>query len=374
MRHRGLACVTAVLVLAGLGLLIVTPVLPCSTFVLEDGENLVFGKNFDWFTGVGMVVVNKRGVSKTAAFPPERNPAEWVSRYGSITFNQIAREYPMGGMNEAGLVVEQMWLEATEYPEPDRRPIVGELQWVQYQLDNFESVAEVIAGDSLLRIRPGGATLHYLVCDREGNVATIEFIEGRMVAHTGERLPARALTNTVYSECRAYLERHLGFGGEDLPRPSASSEDRFVRATMWLQNYGSGEGRQEVRDPVDYGFDVLKAVAQGDATLWSIVYDIAGRRIHFRTLASPDIKAISIDDFDFGCESPVRILDIDHTSADTLSRHFVAYTREANRDLVETAFEAYTKGGFFGQMPSNETIDRMSGYPETLPCMAPEEE
>jgi choloylglycine hydrolase len=362
----------AQVVILGLWLCVVPPVYPCSTFVLEDGENLVFGKNFDWFTGVGMVVVNKRGVAKTAAFPPERNPAEWVSRYGSITFNEIGREYPMGGMNEAGLVVEQMWLEATEYPEPDERPIVGELQWVQYQLDNFASVAEVIASDSLLRIAPGGAPLHYLVCDRAGDAATIEFLEGRMVTHAGERLTASVLTNTVYSECQAYLEQHLGFGGEDLPVPSFSSEDRFVRAVMWLSNYGSSEGQPETRDPVEFGFGLLKALAQGDATRWSIVYDIAGSRIHWRTLESPGVKAVSMDDFDFGCDSPVLVLDIDHTPADTISNRFVEYSGAANRDLVETAFREFTENGFFAEMPSDATIERMAVYPETLPCADPE--
>jgi choloylglycine hydrolase len=374
MRFQAFADMTGVLVLAGLALALAVPAFPCSTFVLEEGDNLVLGKNFDWFTGVGMVVVNKHGVSKTAALAPERNPAHWASRYGSITFNQVGREYPMGGMNEAGLVVEQMLLEETEYPEADGRPVVGELQWVQYQLDNFSSVAGVIASDSLLRIHPGAAKLHYLVCDREGNTATIEFIEGRLVAHTGEELPARVLTNTVYSECQAYLEQHLGYGGEDLPAPSGSSEDRFVRAKMWLDNYGSSEGRPEVRDPVGFGFDVLKAVAQGDATRWSIIYDITGRRIHFRTLASPAIKTVSLDDFDFGCDSPVKVLNVDHPAADNLSAHFADYTEAANRSLVVAAFEAYTKGGFFGQMPSDATIDRMSGYPGTLPCAAMKEE
>jgi choloylglycine hydrolase len=28
----------------------------------------------------------------------------WISKYGSITFNQYGREFPTGGMNEKGLV------------------------------------------------------------------------------------------------------------------------------------------------------------------------------------------------------------------------------------------------------------------------------
>ena len=40
-------------------------------------------------------------------------------KYGAIFFNQFGREFPMGGMNEAGLVVELMWLDETVFPSPD---------------------------------------------------------------------------------------------------------------------------------------------------------------------------------------------------------------------------------------------------------------
>ncbi len=324
-------------------------------------------------------MVNKRGVSKTAVVPGEQNPASWVSKYGSITFNQIGREYPFGGMNEAGLVVEQMWLDATEYPEPDSRPVVGELQWIQYQLDNFSSVAEVIASDSLVRICSGGATLHYLVCDREGNAATIEFIEGRMIAHTGEELPARVLTNSTYAECLGYLKQHVGFGGGTPMPDSRASEDRFVRAAAAVKNYNSEVPsdvaiEDAIIEPVDYAFQTLESVAQGDATRWSIVYDIPEGRIHFRTLVGPDIKTVRLDDFDFGCESPVKVLDIHSEAAGSVSADFVDYTTAANRKLVEATFEQYTEAGLFGQMPGEETIDRFANYPETLPCAHPEDQ
>ena len=62
----------------------------------------------------------------------------------------------MGGMNEAGLVVETMMLEETEYPSPDSRPGIEILQWIQYQLDNFSTIEEVIASHSQIRIREYG--------------------------------------------------------------------------------------------------------------------------------------------------------------------------------------------------------------------------
>lgn len=369
-----------VFILAGLCLLGAVRLDACSTFVIRDGSDLVFGKNFDFFTGLGVVVVNKRGVSKTGALTADPNPAKWVSRYGSITFNQVGREYPFGGMNEAGLVIEQMWLDSTQYPEPDGRPATGELQWIQYQLDNFASVAEVIASDSLVRIQPGGATLHYLACDRSGNVATVEFVKGEMVAHTGEGLPVPVLTNDTYEACVAYLSRHLGFGGEEPIRRSYSSEDRFVKASSMVRNYAPGAtgrglpgatGRgllDSLPEPVRFAFSILDSVAQGDATRWSIVYDIARQEIHFRTPVGPEVKTVGLADFDFSCETPVKILNVNARTSGRVGDAFADYSTSANLDLVRATFQEYTKAGFFGQMPDEEFVARFAAYPQTLEC------
>src|SRR5262245_52821757 len=104
------------------------PSTACTTFCLSDGRNVVFGRNYDWDFGDALLMVNKRGVTKVSAFgapgsdPAGRiaergpggraaagsrsgeTPARWVSKYGSVTFNQYGREFPTGGMNEKGLV------------------------------------------------------------------------------------------------------------------------------------------------------------------------------------------------------------------------------------------------------------------------------
>lgn len=120
-------------------------------------------------------MVNKRNLIKKADnfFDPESKTVEWISKFGSITFNQYGKEHPMGGMNEVGLVVEVMWLSGSRYPNADSRPALGELPWVQYQLDNFSTVKEVIDSDSSIRISTDSQPLHFLVCDRSGEAATI---------------------------------------------------------------------------------------------------------------------------------------------------------------------------------------------------------
>lgn len=94
----------------------------------------------------------------------------------------------MGGMNEAGLVVKVLMLAETSYPQVDNRPSISILQWIQYQLDNFSTTREVINSNSQVRIlpSPAGYGMHYFVCDCAGNSASIEFLDGKLVSHTGE--------------------------------------------------------------------------------------------------------------------------------------------------------------------------------------------
>lgn len=73
----------------------------CTTFCLRGRGEVLFGRNDDFRIGDALIFVNKRGVAKTATVADAPNPAKWVSRYGSVTFNQYGRENPTGGMNEA---------------------------------------------------------------------------------------------------------------------------------------------------------------------------------------------------------------------------------------------------------------------------------
>src|SRR5688500_14269965 len=94
-------------------------VFSCTTFCLKNNGYGLFGKNYDWMIGDGLVFVNKRGVAKMSADDSETHRAKWTSKHGSVTFNQYGWESPSGGMNEAGLVIELMWLDDTEWPAKD---------------------------------------------------------------------------------------------------------------------------------------------------------------------------------------------------------------------------------------------------------------
>jgi len=119
-----------------------------------------------------------------------------------------------------------------------------------------------------------------LVADKEGNCATIEFINGKMVYDTQETLPIKVLANSTYSESMEYLKRHKGFGGDQSIPDSSESLDRFVRAANMLKNYNPNIQASSV----DYAFNILDNIAQlpwALRTQWSIVYDIQKLRIYF---------------------------------------------------------------------------------------------
>jgi choloylglycine hydrolase len=42
--------------------------------------------------------------------------------------------------------------------------------------------------------------VHYLVSDKAGNSASVEFLKGKMVVHTGDQLAVPTLTNNTYEE------------------------------------------------------------------------------------------------------------------------------------------------------------------------------
>ncbi len=269
----------------------------CTTFLMKDAKNnLYYGRNFDFPVGEGLIQINERNMVKQAMVLPSDKPFSWVSLYGSITFNQVGREFPYGGMNEAGLVVEQMWLDGTRYPEEDERFALNELQWVQYQLDRAATLQQVIDSDTLLRIsdRPF-AYLHFLVTDAQGNSAVIEFLDGTMVVHRGEELPVAVLTNSTYETSLRYRADLKNGEVRHYEEMEHNSSGRFSKAADRLDKY---EGQA---DPVAYAFATLDSVAQGEHTRWSIVYDVNNRVISYKTGANPLIQTIAMDDFNFSC-------------------------------------------------------------------------
>ncbi len=342
----------------GIALFILVSIAPaCTSFVMADGDRYVLGKNYDWHMDHGLIIVNKRGIAKNALLLDLMDrPAQWVSKYGSVTFNQFGREIPNGGINEAGLVLEVMMLGDTKYPRRDKRPAV--MAWVQYQLDNSATIEDVIASDETVRV--SGLTtmpLHFLGCDRKGNVATFEWLDGKFVVHRGQKLPVTVLTNDTYAKSLDYLKGYTGHGGsKSLPHGSWWSLDRFVCATDRVMNYPKFSDQ----DMVQYAFDTLASVRQGDATKWMIVYDLKTMELHYKTVACNETRTIRVEECDFDRHTPVNVISINTPHTGLLNPHFFDYDTDLNRWMIVYSVKKTKELAFI----PDPMLEKLALYPE----------
>ena len=305
------------------------PAAACTTFCVRGVEGALFGRNYDYAFGDGLVLVNPRGVEKVSLL--ERNPARWVSRHGSVTFTQYGKDSPVGGINERGLVVEVMELEDTKYPPPDSRPVVGALEWIQYELDTAGSVEEAIAAAKRVRIGTI-APIHFLLADKSGDAAAIEFINGRMVVRRGDTLPDRVLANSPYEDSLDYAKKALPEGAP-LPRGLPGSLERFARAARRVRALESDTGA----DRVERSFAILDEVAQPGHTQWQIVYDMQRATLHYRTTANRERRTLALAGLDFACKSAGAMLDVD-AGRGNVSAALLPYAPEANERLMLASF------------------------------------
>ncbi|MET0752935.1 MAG: linear amide C-N hydrolase, partial [Pyrinomonadaceae bacterium] len=202
------------------------------------------------------------------------------------------------------------------------------------------------------------------VNDKNGNSATIEFLDGKLVAHTGDNLPVSTLANDRYDKSLSYAKATQALGGSQEVPQTANSLDRFTRAAQRTKEFEkAGKTEQEA---LAYAFAILTNVAQKGATQWSIVYDQKRGKVYFRTMQSASIKSVDVKSFDYTCGSAVKMLDINSKETGDVTSKFIDYTRAANRDLIERSF-----GGtdFLKNTPA-ATKDYLAEYPESFACAA----
>ena len=308
------------------------PSYACTSFFIDQDGQLIFGRNYDWVTGTGVVHTKLRDQVKSSLSLENGNTVIWVSKWGSVTFNQYGKEFPNGGMNEKGLVIELMWLDKTEYAEADERPPFSVLQWIQYQMDNCSTVDEVIATDKKIRVISNGAPQHYLVADAQGHVATIEFIEGMMTVHQGKELPYSVLSNSTYEESLKAIPN----GPAATPPLKDNSLERFRVACSLIQQY------RQLNTPIpatDVAFDILANVAQAGFTKWSIVYDITNKKIHFKTDGYREEKIIDVNAFDLSCGATPLSLDMNQQLDRVVNASFQAVSFDMNKKKLMQAFK-----------------------------------
>jgi hypothetical protein len=233
----------------------------CTGFAaLNPAGSPIFGRNFDWdndpilvletdspdgYASISMVDIRYLGFTRTTEITPQNQ--EDLSN---------APYVPFDGMNERGLVVGMMAVNASLDPDPVKKTI-GSLAAIRLMLDYAATVDEAIHLISQYNIDfSGGPGLHYMVADSRGQSAVIEYVNGKM--------------NVIHSDRPYQVSTNFLLSGQT-PEEGRSSCDRYQLAFDHLK---SSDGQISQSDAMR----LLQQVAQ-PSTLWSVTYDMEGGNI-----------------------------------------------------------------------------------------------
>lgn len=334
--------------------------LACTVFSLPYTRTAVIGKVFEWDSQGGHLMINKRGVAKRGFhLIPEFNNAEWESKFGSVTFNVAGREFPQSGVNEAGLVVEMLWLDEAKFPRRDSRPGVNELQWVQYQLDNFKTTKEVVQNIEEIRILKDIVSVHYFVCDASKECATIEYLEGEPVVHMDSDKNVNVLANDTFETSLEDRSQYEGFGG-DKPIPQGGhSLERFARASALLKKRHPRARAAQI----NHAFEIAESVS-GPEAQFAIVYDLENRELFFTSMKNKTKRRVKLDAFDYSCSKPSKMFPIHSRHRGDVTAKFQTYNYRENREDVDiVTAKWWWLPGFARKL--------IAEYPESLECVTP---
>jgi choloylglycine hydrolase len=251
------------------------------------------------------------------------NSLKWRSKYGSAVltaFNMAADD----GINEKGLAAHLLYLDKTEYEKRDGRPGVANIMWLQYFLDNFATVNEVIKSLNTFQLVSVKAKnrewpLHLAIEDVTGDSAIIEYINGKMVVHHGPEY--KVMTNEpAYDIQLENLKKYRLFGGT-LPMPGDIEPlSRFVRASSYLKTLPAPKDAIEAAayilgvirtTAVPYGAQDTSGAESEDTwpTLWITVTDMTNGVYYFSSTKSPNIFWVELKNLDFSEKAQVLTLN-----------------------------------------------------------------
>ena len=328
-----------------------------TAFHIHQNDFNAVCKNQDVIYDGVYLFTNQRGLHKRALMMPPASPVSWISLYGSLTISQIGKENPNGGINEAGLVVEQTTLWQSQYPAVDERPALNELHFIQYLLDTCRSVEEALIAAPTVRIDQSTSKLHYLLADRSGNHAIVEFLDGEMIVHQG-KLPIPVMTNTAY----AYSVREIGRGirdWADKDEYEQNSMDRFLTIAEALHAL-----KEQVPDN-ESAFEML-ADARREDTVFSLVYNLDQMELLAMTQRNQERITIRMDEFDFDYKAPGLAANLQKLQVNNPVAQFLTYSAGFNQEALTSFFRDPLLTSVFKWEISDDMIHFAATYPDSF--------
>ncbi len=328
----------------------------CTAALLQSPDGFVIARNYDWYTGDALVLLNPAGQTKRGlALLPGDKPPAWTSQHASITFNQYGHGFPNGGMNDAGVVIDALWLPGSRPPPPADTPSLNELQLIQYLLDQADDLDELIHLARATRVSRIYGDIHYFACDREARCATLELLQGQLTITTGDDLTSPVLTNTPYADSLDFATRHRTLHPDEPPQ-GPSSLARFTRAAAAADQRPKGQLQQRALALLDDTRD------PDGSTRWQIVYDPAHLTLTFRTHRAPDLKTLRLQPRKHRCAAGTLAIDIDANTPGDATPRLAPLTPAANEATLRRAFTPLAS-----RLPP-QIIPTVAAWPASMAC------
>jgi choloylglycine hydrolase len=233
----------------------------CTTFAaLNAGGDAVLGRNFDWYNRPTLLLfTDPPGGLASASLVDisylgfgEDEPTE-AQREGLLR----APLWPFDGMNEAGLAVGMMAVPHAEGGHDVDKSTLDSLAAIRLLLDYARDAEEAIALLQAINVDFGsGPPVHYLVADRGGGSAVVEYLDDEAVVIRSEDA-WQVATNFVIDETPE--------GSRSAACPRYRSADEALREVDGLVT--EGQAMAILREVSSPGPDA--------PTMWSVVYNMA---------------------------------------------------------------------------------------------------
>jgi penicillin V acylase-like amidase (Ntn superfamily) len=315
-----------------------TPAYACTRalYVAKDGTVIV-GRSMDWGEDMASNMwVLPRGMKRDGR--GGKNTISWESKYGSL----IVSAYDIGtseGMNEKGLVVNELALVESNYGKPtEGEKVISLSTWPQYVLDNFATVSEAVADlrkesfrvQTVMLSTGRAANMHLVISDPSGDSAVFEYVDGKLVIHHGKQY--KVVTNSpTYDKQLAIMEYWKDAGGISKSLPGTSrAADRFVRASFLLdilpgevsKTYISGTPEKSFKFQAPMAvLSLMRSVGTPlgfaneeqpwvSSTIWRTVSDSTNRVVIFDSALTPSTFWVKLDDLDLKAGAPVKKLQL----------------------------------------------------------------
>ena len=178
------------------------PNLACSTFYAETPENgYIFGRNLDnQTTDLAVVRTNPKGAYSSVSvvnlsflgYNESYTPDKLMDRINTLA----TAFFPLDGVNEKGLAVGVLQLQAPVTEQDNGKPDVGTTVAIRAMLDTCATVDEAVAFlETVDMFAAARGCYHFQIADATGKSVVVSYVENEMVITGQEEKGFIAATN-----------------------------------------------------------------------------------------------------------------------------------------------------------------------------------